>query len=77
VHPDDFAMYEREGLKRGLKVVMSGPLVRSSYLADAAADRLQAANVDEALKLAEKTRGRSEGAAIDYPNPADDGARGR
>ncbi len=72
VHPDDFAMYEREGLKRGLKVVMSGPLVRSSYLADAAADRLQAANVDEALKLAEKTRGRSEGAAIDYPNPAGD-----
>ena len=40
VHPDTFAWYEREGLRRGLKVVQSGPLVRSSYLADAAADRL-------------------------------------
>lgn len=67
VHPDDFAMYEREGLQRGIKVVMSGPMVRSSYLADAAADRLSAAGVDEALKLAERTRGRSEGAAYDGP----------
>jgi len=40
VHPDTFAWYEEQGLKRGLKVVQSGPLVRSSYLADAAADRL-------------------------------------
>jgi len=67
VHPDEFARYEAEGLARGLKVVMSGPMVRSSYLADAAVDRLRAANVDEALKLAEKSRGRSEGAAYDGP----------
>ena len=70
VHPDEFALYETEGLARGLKVVMSGPMVRSSYLADAAADRLEASNVDEALKLAEKTRGRSEGAAYDPPKDA-------
>lgn len=40
VHPDEFARYEAEGLRRGLKVVQSGPLVRSSYLADAQADKL-------------------------------------
>lgn len=31
IHPDTFAMYREEGLKRGLKYVESGPLVRSSY----------------------------------------------
>jgi lipoyl synthase len=31
VHPDVFAMYKEEGLKRGLGYVESGPLVRSSY----------------------------------------------
>jgi lipoic acid synthetase len=31
IHPDVFAMYREEGLKRGLKYVESGPLVRSSY----------------------------------------------
>ncbi len=30
IHPDTFAMYREEGLKRGLKYVESGPLVRSS-----------------------------------------------
>ena len=40
VHPDTFAMYHEEGLKRGLKVVESGPLVRSSYHADHQADKL-------------------------------------
>jgi lipoyl synthase len=30
-HPDTFAMYREEGLRRGLKYVESGPLVRSSY----------------------------------------------
>ena len=40
VHPDEFAEYERWGLAAGFKVVMSGPLVRSSYLADAQADLL-------------------------------------
>ncbi|USO00364.1 MAG: lipoyl synthase [Phycisphaeraceae bacterium] len=34
VHPDRFAEYGRIGKEAGLKVVFSGPLVRSSYLAD-------------------------------------------
>jgi lipoyl synthase len=31
IHPDVFAFYKDEGLKKGLKYVESGPLVRSSY----------------------------------------------
>jgi lipoyl synthase len=34
IHPDTFQMYREEGLKRGLKYVESGPLVRSSYHAE-------------------------------------------
>ncbi len=34
IHPDIFEMYKEEGLKRGLKYVESGPLVRSSYHAE-------------------------------------------
>lgn len=34
IHPDIFAMYKEEGLKRGFKYVESGPLVRSSYHAE-------------------------------------------
>ncbi len=34
VHPETFEMYKEEGLKRGLKYVESGPLVRSSYHAE-------------------------------------------
>ncbi len=34
VHPDKFAHYKEEGLKRGLKYVESSPLVRSSYHAE-------------------------------------------
>jgi len=34
VHPDKFKHYKEEGLKRGLKYVESGPLVRSSYHAE-------------------------------------------
>lgn len=34
VHPDKFAWFKEEGLKRGLKYVESGPLVRSSYHAE-------------------------------------------
>jgi lipoic acid synthetase len=34
VHPDKFAMFREEGLKRGLGYVESGPLVRSSYHAE-------------------------------------------
>lgn len=34
IHPDTFAMYKEEGLKRGLKYVEAGALVRSSYHAE-------------------------------------------
>ncbi len=34
LHPDQFAAYKEEGLKRGLKYVESGPMVRSSYHAE-------------------------------------------
>ncbi|MEA5460758.1 lipoyl synthase [Arcicella sp. LKC2W] len=34
IHPDTFAMYKEEGLRRGLKYVESGALVRSSYHAE-------------------------------------------
>lgn len=34
IHPDTFAYYREEGLKRGLKYVEAGPLVRSSYHAE-------------------------------------------
>jgi len=40
VHPDTFGVFRDEGLKRGFKVVESGPLVRSSYHADHQADSL-------------------------------------
>lgn len=34
VHPDKFAYFNEEGIKRGFKHVESGPLVRSSYHAE-------------------------------------------
>ncbi len=34
IHPETFEMYREEGLKRGLKYVEAGPLVRSSYHAE-------------------------------------------
>ncbi len=34
IHPDVFAMYHEEGMKRGFAFVESGPLVRSSYHAE-------------------------------------------
>ena len=34
VHPDVFAQLKEEGVKRGLKYVESGALVRSSYHAE-------------------------------------------
>lgn len=34
IHPDTFDLYREEGLKRGLRYVESGPLVRSSYHAE-------------------------------------------
>lgn len=34
IHPDTFEQYKEEGLRRGLKYVESGPLVRSSYHAE-------------------------------------------
>ena len=40
VTPETFARYREQGLARGFKVVESGPLVRSSYHADAQVDEL-------------------------------------
>ena len=37
IHPDKFAWYKEEALGRGFSHVESGPMVRSSYLADKAA----------------------------------------
>lgn len=34
IHPETFDLYREEGLKRGLKYVEAGPLVRSSYHAE-------------------------------------------
>ena len=34
IHPDKFAHFKEEGLKKGLKYVESSPLVRSSYHAE-------------------------------------------
>ena len=34
VHPDKFALYREEGLRRGIKYIESSPLVRSSYHAE-------------------------------------------
>jgi len=34
IHPEVFAMYKEEGMKRGFAFVESGPLVRSSYHAE-------------------------------------------
>lgn len=34
IHPDVFAMYKEEGLRKGFEYVESGPLVRSSYHAE-------------------------------------------
>ncbi len=34
IHPDVFAFYKTEGLRKGLRYVESGPLVRSSYHAE-------------------------------------------
>jgi lipoic acid synthetase len=34
IHPDVFAWYKEEGLKKGFRYVESGPLVRSSYHAE-------------------------------------------
>lgn len=38
--PEQFAAFKAEGIRRGFKVVESGPLVRSSYHADHQADTL-------------------------------------
>jgi lipoic acid synthetase len=42
VHPDTFTRYEQEGRSLGLKHVVAGPFVRSSYHADKAAARVGA-----------------------------------
>ncbi len=40
VAPEQFDIFKEEGLKRGFKVVESGPMVRSSYHAEEQAARL-------------------------------------
>ena len=42
VDPAEFLAMEEQGKAAGIKVVFSGPLVRSSYLADAQAEMLAA-----------------------------------
>lgn len=39
IHPDIFGKYKEEAMKMGFRYVASGPLVRSSYLADRALER--------------------------------------
>jgi lipoic acid synthetase len=48
VSPEQFASFREEGLKRGFKVVESGPLVRSSYHADHQADVLTTIGAERA-----------------------------
>jgi lipoic acid synthetase len=40
IHPDRFEFYKREALRKGFSYVESGPLVRSSYMAEQAAEAL-------------------------------------
>lgn len=56
VHPDEFAWYEEQGLQRGFKVVQSGPMVRSSYLADAQANKLSTIEAERADHAEEQRR---------------------
>lgn len=44
VHPTEFDEYKRIGESKGIKLVVSGPLVRSSYLADEQADMFSMLN---------------------------------
>lgn len=56
VHPDTFAMFRDEGLSRGLKVVESGPLVRSSYHADVQANELSSIEDERSRQSAERMK---------------------
>ncbi len=40
IHPDVFAKYKEEGLRKGFQVVESNPLVRSSYHAEESHDKI-------------------------------------
>ena len=51
VTPETFEMYREEGLKRGLKVVESGPMVRSSYHADHQADILSTIEAERKARM--------------------------
>lgn len=46
VHPDQFKMYKKEGVRLGFRVVESGPLVRSSYHAEEQVRAYNAQNGD-------------------------------
>ncbi len=43
--PDEFKFYRQQGLQKGFKEVMSGPLVRSSYRAEEVLKKLQGSNL--------------------------------
>jgi lipoic acid synthetase len=51
VTPEQFAMFKEEGLRRGFKVVESGPLVRSSYHADHQADVLSTIEAERRARV--------------------------
>jgi len=67
VHPETFEMYREEGVRRGFKVVESGPLVRSSYHADMQADALSGIEDERAAASATKVRSLIDGARRDAP----------
>jgi lipoyl synthase len=71
VTPEEFAMYEREGMKLGFQFVASGPLVRSSYHA---AEAFVAAAVASGARAGEgaeapPTAARSEEYGLDHDRP--------
>ncbi|MEM7627950.1 MAG: lipoyl synthase [Planctomycetota bacterium] len=68
VHPDEFAEYERVGLDKGFKVVQSGPLVRSSYLADAQADKLTTIEAERSANAAAPATGDADAVKVSAVN---------
>ncbi len=56
VTPEQFKVFQAEGLARGFKVVESGPLVRSSYHADHQADELTSIGDERQTELQNRAR---------------------
>jgi len=63
VTPQTFQRYREQGLARGFKVVESGPLVRSSYHADAQAEALAGEGLVRLLSQGSSGLGRGQGQA--------------